>query len=73
MSDDPTPSCSFCGKSQDAVSVLIAGPRAHVCEECVVRFVRVLKEKGVWPSAPVRLFRTIRYMLTSRGRRVESN
>jgi hypothetical protein len=34
--DPPTiPSCSFCGKLQDQVKVMIAGPRAHICEECV--------------------------------------
>ncbi len=27
--------CSFCGKSQDQVRKLIAGPGAYICEECV--------------------------------------
>jgi ATP-dependent Clp protease ATP-binding subunit ClpX len=27
--------CSFCGKSQDKVRKLIAGPKVHICEECV--------------------------------------
>jgi ATP-dependent Clp protease ATP-binding subunit ClpX len=27
--------CSFCGKSQDQVSKLIAGPTAYICNECV--------------------------------------
>ena len=27
--------CSFCGKSQDQVSRLIAGPGAYICNECV--------------------------------------
>lgn len=27
--------CSFCGKSQDEVRKLIAGPMALICDECV--------------------------------------
>ena len=27
--------CSFCGKTQDEVRKLIAGPAAHICDECV--------------------------------------
>jgi ATP-dependent Clp protease ATP-binding subunit ClpX len=27
--------CSFCGKSQHEVPKLIAGPTAHICNECV--------------------------------------
>ena len=26
--------CSFCGKTQDKVSRLIAGPGAYICNEC---------------------------------------
>ena len=28
-------SCSFCGKSQDDVKKLIAGPSVYICNECV--------------------------------------
>jgi DNA-binding CsgD family transcriptional regulator len=27
--------CSFCGKDQDQVELLIAGPAVHICGECV--------------------------------------
>ena len=27
--------CSFCGKHQDQVQRLIAGPSAYICNECV--------------------------------------
>ncbi|MDU3117700.1 MAG: ClpX C4-type zinc finger protein, partial [Finegoldia magna] len=27
--------CSFCGKSQDEVRKLIAGPGVFICDECV--------------------------------------
>lgn len=26
--------CSFCGKSQKQVTILIAGPTEHICDEC---------------------------------------
>ncbi len=28
-------SCSFCGKNQDEVSKLIAGPNVYICDECI--------------------------------------
>lgn len=28
-------SCSFCGKKQEEVTKVIAGPNAHICNECV--------------------------------------
>jgi hypothetical protein len=27
--------CSFCGKSQNDVAKLVAGPTVHICNECV--------------------------------------
>jgi hypothetical protein len=27
--------CSFCGRGQDAVSKLIAGPAVYICNECI--------------------------------------
>src|SRR3972149_1061732 len=27
--------CSFCGKSQDVVRKLVAGPSAYICDECI--------------------------------------
>ena len=27
--------CSFCGKSQEAVTRLVAGPGVYICDECV--------------------------------------
>jgi hypothetical protein len=29
------PVCSFCGKSQDEVRKLIAGPTVYICDECI--------------------------------------
>ncbi|WP_304412878.1 ClpX C4-type zinc finger protein, partial [Desulfuromonas sp. TF] len=28
-------SCSFCGKAQDEVKKLIAGPAVYICDECI--------------------------------------
>ena len=27
--------CSFCGKSQDSVKKIVAGPGVFICDECV--------------------------------------
>jgi ATP-dependent Clp protease ATP-binding subunit ClpX len=32
---DPECKCSFCGKSQDEVEKLIAGPDVYICDECI--------------------------------------
>jgi len=37
-------SCSFCGKNQDRVSRIIAGPGAYICNECVRLCVNILSE-----------------------------
>ncbi len=33
--DDRSIRCSFCGKTQDQVSRLIAGPNVYICNECI--------------------------------------
>jgi hypothetical protein len=35
ISADTKLHCSFCGKSQDDVRKLIAGPKVYICDECV--------------------------------------
>ncbi|QCU90093.1 ATP-dependent Clp protease ATP-binding subunit ClpX [Thiomicrorhabdus sediminis] len=35
MSEDKNLYCSFCGKEQDEVRKLIAGPSVYICDECV--------------------------------------
>ncbi|NOQ65844.1 MAG: ATP-dependent Clp protease ATP-binding subunit ClpX, partial [Desulfobacterales bacterium] len=32
---DTTCYCSFCGKSQEDVTKLIAGPAVYICDECI--------------------------------------
>jgi len=35
LSKSPQFRCSFCGKSQDQVRKLIAGPEVYICDECI--------------------------------------
>ena len=37
--------CSFCGKSQDGVRKMIAGPNVCICDECVDLCVEIIKEE----------------------------
>ncbi|MBR7091864.1 MAG: ATP-dependent Clp protease ATP-binding subunit ClpX [Clostridia bacterium] len=39
-------SCSFCGKTQDQVQRLIAGPGVYICNDCVELCAAVLEESG---------------------------
>jgi hypothetical protein len=36
--------CSFCGKDQSEVKHLVAGPKAFICDECVVLAVRIIAD-----------------------------
>ncbi|MDG2007945.1 MAG: ATP-dependent Clp protease ATP-binding subunit ClpX [Alphaproteobacteria bacterium] len=42
--DDKKISCSFCGKSQEEVKKLIAGPSVYICNECVILCKDILVE-----------------------------
>ncbi|MEG1774131.1 MAG: ATP-dependent Clp protease ATP-binding subunit ClpX, partial [Oscillospiraceae bacterium] len=45
--DDTKPlRCSFCGKPQEAVSRMIAGPGVCICNECIELCVNVLEDEG---------------------------
>jgi ATP-dependent Clp protease ATP-binding subunit ClpX len=35
--------CSFCGKEKMEVRVMIAGPKAFICDECVDVCVRIVQ------------------------------
>jgi ATP-dependent Clp protease ATP-binding subunit ClpX len=42
--------CSFCGKSQDQVKRLIAGPnRVYICDECVALCNEIIAEEQQHP------------------------
>jgi len=43
--DKPTLKCSFCGKAQDQVKRLIAGPNVYICDECIELCNEILEEE----------------------------
>ena len=44
---DNTPRCSFCGKTQDQVAKLIAGPNAYICNECIDLCNEIIEDEGL--------------------------
>jgi len=49
--------CSFCGKRQNQVRKLIAGPGVFICDSCVELCNEVIHDED-GPSAPVASYRT---------------
>jgi ATP-dependent Clp protease ATP-binding subunit ClpX len=45
--------CSFCGKSQEQVRKLIAGPGVYICDECVELCNEILDEELLDPHGPM--------------------
>ena len=45
--------CSFCGKGQDQVKKLIAGPGVYICDECVGLCNEILDEEVISGGTPV--------------------
>ena len=42
--NDKQPRCSFCGRLQDEVSLLISGPGVCICDECVASCAEIIEE-----------------------------
>ena len=42
---DKSVKCSFCGKSQEAVKKIIAGPGVYICDECISVCENILEEE----------------------------
>lgn len=42
-----TCSCSFCGKHQDQVAKLIAGPNVYICDECINLCNEIVEDTGI--------------------------
>jgi ATP-dependent Clp protease ATP-binding subunit ClpX len=40
-------SCSFCGRTEDAVEKLISGPHAYICDKCVHLCMDIIQKKPV--------------------------
>ena len=49
--------CSFCRKTEDQVSKLVAGPRVYICDECVGVATRIMQAPS---NPPVRRSRVKR-------------
>ena len=45
--DDKQLRCSFCGKSQNEVKRLIAGPNVYICNECVELCQDIIEEEFI--------------------------
>lgn len=43
--DDQLIRCSFCGKSQDQVRKLVAGPNVYICDECITLCNEIIMEE----------------------------
>ena len=43
--------CSFCGKNQEEIEKLIAGPNVYICNECVQLCNEILSEEGESPDS----------------------
>jgi len=48
--------CSFCGKNQKEVSLIIAGMDSNICCDCVVLCVEVIVKKGLNKTVPLTPF-----------------
>jgi len=46
--------CSFCGKTQDEVRKLVAGPSAYICDECIELCRHIVEEDGTQGPKNVR-------------------
>ncbi|MDD3243363.1 MAG: ATP-dependent Clp protease ATP-binding subunit ClpX [Eubacteriales bacterium] len=50
--DNNTLKCSFCGKTQDQVNRLVAGPGVYICDECIELCREIVEEETQAPAAP---------------------
>ena len=51
--------CSFCGKSQDQVKKLVAGPEVYICEECIDLCNEIIEEELYKPTEAEVDFKTL--------------
>lgn len=48
--DKVVPRCSFCGKPQDEVRKLVAGPSINICDECVAVCNEILADSQIFDT-----------------------
>ena len=56
--------CSFCGKNQNEVAKLVAGPRVYICDECASIVSRVIDGSYEPPTPPPAKRSSLRGILT---------
>jgi ATP-dependent protease Clp ATPase subunit len=44
--------CSFCGREEDEVAKLVAGPRVYICDSCVTAAARIMSGLDVRSNLP---------------------
>jgi ATP-dependent protease Clp ATPase subunit len=48
LTNEPLQICSFCGKSQDNVRKLVAGPnKVFICDDCVYLSLKIVSREGL--------------------------
>jgi len=52
MDDKKQVRCSFCGKTQDQVRRLVAGPGVYICDECIELCQEIIEEEHVERAKP---------------------
>jgi ATP-dependent protease Clp ATPase subunit len=54
--------CSFCGRDQDEVEKLVAGPRVYICDRCAYETIRIMETtpSGGLSSGRVGFWRRVR-------------
>lgn len=45
--------CSFCGKGEHEVARLVAGAKALICDECVAKASRIMRQSADEPVTPL--------------------
>ena len=45
--------CSFCGKSEKQVKILLNGPKGNICESCVALAYDMVREHGLLPDQTI--------------------
>lgn len=53
--DDMSVSCSFCGKNQDQVNKIIAGPGVYICDECINLSKEIIDNEFLIEEEPIEL------------------
>lgn len=43
--------CSFCGRNEDEVDLLLSGPEGCICNDCIERALLVLKDAGLYSNS----------------------